>query len=446
MEKKTYDNNNDLSGEVFSGRESGGKKSARRGTTDHESAEEKSTGRVANDHLSSGEEPGTIDKRENRRDGTRVREAPVLFMKGFVMGSADVVPGVSGGTMALILGIYGRLIFAIKSADLSFFRFFFRLQWSEAFDGLHWKFLFSVLAGAAAAILFFTKVVALPVLMHTHPEWVYGLFFGLISGSIVMLLRSVEQLGWREGMTVIIGTLIGFRVVTLVPADTPEHALFVFISGSLAITAMVLPGISGSFILLILRKYDYILGNIALLGTERTLEAVWVLMPFGLGMLAGLALFVRVLSWLLKRYEVVTLCVLIGFMTGSLYVIWPFQERVYMERVRTEVVHVEDPMARLLLGREPDRQRPEYSEAGPVLNPGDPVSEQQVEIRHVRRRLVRTSPFLPDFIHPEEDTRLLQGRSSLYGGLFMLTAGFIAVLLIAVRAGGLHLQKPGDRE
>lgn len=360
-------------------------------------------------------------------DLTRLRELPSLFGKGFVMGSADVVPGVSGGTMALILGIYSRLIFAVRSVDLQVVRRFFTLQWGEVFKRVHWMFLLSVLAGAVTAVLFFTKVVALPVLMHTHPEIIYGLFFGLIAGSIVLLLKSIHDIGWREVLTVLFGLLIGFRIVTLVPADTPETGLFVFLSGSLAVTAMILPGISGSFILLILRKYDYILSHIAYIGTDRTLEAVMVLIPFGLGMIAGLVIFVRLLSWLLKRFHLLTLCLLIGFMAGSLYVIWPFQEREYTEIVQTRVLPVNDPEVQELKGQEPDKSEPEYSELGGIVNKGDPEAEQKVEIRKVRRKLVGSRPFWPNWGDPDQDERLQQGGLSLYGGVATFLAGFLAV-------------------
>lgn len=356
------------------------------------------------------------DNLEN--DLTRHREIPFLFLKGFAMGSADVVPGVSGGTMALITGIYSRLIFAIKSVDIKAMRLVFAFNWRELFGHVHWKFLISVLAGAASAVLFFTKVIKLPVLMHTHPEAVYGLFFGLISGSILLLLRAMGPVGWREALTVTAGVAIGWRIVTLVPADTPETALFVFLSGSLAITAMVLPGISGSFILLILQKYDYILGNIALLGTDRTGDAIMVLLPFGFGLVAGLLLFVRILSWLIRRYKVFTLCLLVGFMAGSLYVIWPYQEREYVEIVDVQVVPWQDI------------QDQEWQDGVRVINPEAPASERLAEVKHVRQKLVSSSPYWPDWPDPESDHRLSNGTVSLYSGMGTMFLGLLLVIYL----------------
>ncbi|WP_246481781.1 DUF368 domain-containing protein [Natronogracilivirga saccharolytica] len=360
-------------------------------------------------------------------DLTQPREMPFLYLKGFAMGSADVVPGVSGGTMSLILGIYTRLIFAIKSVDLKAVGQLFTLQWAELFERVHWKFLISVFLGGVSAVFFFTTIVALPVLMHTRPEVIYGLFFGLISGSILLLLKAIGDVGWKELLIVFAGVGIGFRIVTLVPTDTPETSLFVFLSGSLSITAMVLPGISGSFILLILRKYEYILSHIALLPTDRFLEALSVLFPFGLGMVVGLVLFVRLLSWLLKRFHILTLCLLVGFMAGSLYVIWPFQERDYREIVESRVLPADDPLVQELKEDEPSRRRPEYSELGHVINPDAPDDEQKIEVRNVRRVLVSSSPYWPDWLDPGEDPRLSVGGWSLYGSVGTMLVGFLLV-------------------
>jgi len=251
-------------------------------------------------------------------DQTTFTEIPSLLAKGFLMGSADVVPGVSGGTMALITGIYERLINAIKSADTHVLRAALRLQIGEVFARVHWFFLLVLLSGVFTAILFFTRVIGLPELMFAHPEPVYGLFFGLIAGSVWLIYRDLGSLTVARALWIVLGIAIGLRIVTLVPTDTPENAAFVFMSGALAITAMILPGISGSFILLILRKYDFILLQFGKLGGPETMEALMVLVPFGLGMVTGIMLFSRLLSWLLQRYYVVTICVLIGFMIGSL--------------------------------------------------------------------------------------------------------------------------------
>lgn len=331
--------------------------------------------------------------RSTEQDTTTWKESPYLFIKGFLMGSADIVPGVSGGTMALIVGIYERLIYAIKSVDLQVFRNVVSFKLREAIAGIHWRFLIILLAGIFAAIIFFSRVVPLQIYMFTHPELIYGLFFGLIVGSIYILYKAMPSVGWMEGFFVMAGTLIGFWVVTLVPADTPESLWFIFLSGSIAICAMILPGISGSYILLILRKYDYILAQVAAVGDTETLRALIVLGVFLMGAVIGIALFSRFLSWLLNRYYAPTLAILIGFLIGSLYIIWPYQERTYEEHLtKTEVVSSDDPRVTELREDPPSRNRPTYERIGESVQAD---GENKVEIETVSRKLIKSDPFVP---------------------------------------------------
>jgi putative membrane protein len=364
------------------------------------------------------------------RDQTTLKEAPLIYMKGFCMGSADVVPGVSGGTMALILGIYHRLIFAIKSADLQALKSLFRLDLKQVFREIHWFFMLVLLAGVMSAVLFFTKIIPLQILMYSHPELIYGLFFGLIVGSVFLLLLSYRGFNIRYLLLLICGTIIGYLVVTMVPTDTPENPVFVFISGAIAITAMILPGISGSFILLILRKYDYILGSFGKLGTSDTLEALGVLIPFGFGMITGIVLFSRILSWLLKWSYWGTLSVLIGFMAGSLYVIWPYQVRDYTESVRTEEVAVTSPEVQELRERPMAATPPGYDRLGEIVNPDAPPGQQRIEVERVSFKLVSSTPFIPDYHNLNSDHRLSDGKTAFYEGLVMIFSGMFLVAFI----------------
>ncbi len=244
-----------------------------------------------------------------------------LIAKGFCMGAADVVPGVSGGTMAVILGIYQRLVEAIRAFDLTFLTLLTGGQVRSASRHVDLGFLLPLGVGIASALLFFTRVVPLPSIIRTHPVPVYSLFFGLIVASIIVLLMSFKNFRGSDGLALAFGCIIGFGVVNLVPTATPETTWFVFLSGALAICAMILPGISGSFILLILQKYAYIFDAVGRLDFA-------ILLPFGLGAATGLLLFSRVLTWLLRSYYRVTLHTIVGLLIGSLWVIWPFQERV----------------------------------------------------------------------------------------------------------------------
>lgn len=368
-------------------------------------------------------------KKENEasdfKDVTTTKEIPSLFVKGFMMGSADVVPGVSGGTMALILGIYQRLIDAIKSVDINTLKSLLSLKISDVFKQIHWFFLVVLLSGILSSIMFVTRVIKLPELMFTNPEPVYGLFFGLIVGSVWYVLKGLGKLTVGNVLWIIVGTAIGFRVVTLVPTDTPEAMWFVFLSGSLAITAMILPGISGSFILLILRKYDYILMQFSKLGGPETMDALWVLVPFGLGLVIGIMMFSRVLSWLLHHYYAITLCVLVGFMIGSLYVIWPFQDREYSESVRSEQVEFNDPIILELQAYPESTRKPEYKKLGPTSN-----SSETVEILTVKQKLIHSEPFIPFWSKADSDERLNDGRNSIIYSVVMMLVGIGVIIMI----------------
>ena len=238
------------------------------------------------------------------------------------MGSADIVPGVSGGTMALILGIYERLLTAIRSFDKNWLWNMLRFRFKEAFAANDLLFLIPLGTGILLALIFFTRVVPLPTLIITHPELVYGLFFGLILASIVVLIGEVDKYGPKEIFITGAGVVLGFVIVNLVPVETPTAAWFIFLCGFIAISAMLLPGISGSFILLILGKYAYIIKAIGDLNLV-------VILTFAAGAVAGLVVFSRTIVWLLKRFHQETLLVIKGILIGSLWMIWPFQERIY---------------------------------------------------------------------------------------------------------------------
>jgi putative membrane protein len=369
------------------------------------------------------------------QDQTSWKETPLLALKGFLMGSADIVPGVSGGTMALIVGIYNRLIHAISSLDLQFIKRFITFRWGKAFANVQWKFLGILLTGIFCAALFFTKIVPLQVYMFTHPELVFGIFFGLIVGSIYILVKAIDDFSWTHGLYILAGIAIGLWVVTRVPAETPESSLFIFFSGSIAICAMVLPGISGSYILLILRKYDFILTQLGKIGTVDTVSALWVLAPFVLGAVVGLMLFTRLLSWLLDHYYGPTLAVLIGFLIGSLYVIWPYQNRSYEQHVRsTEVVEYTNERAQALRSRNTQPIRPEYERLGDVINPDATFDGlKQVEIEEVSQKLVKSDPYVPYFT--KDDMNTADFRNGIWGMLI----GLVLVL-------GLDLLRRKDEQ
>ncbi|MGM0507155.1 MAG: DUF368 domain-containing protein [Bacteroidota bacterium] len=354
------------------------------------------------------------------RDTTRWSETPWLALKGFLMGAADIVPGVSGGTMALITGIYDRLIHAVRSVDLPLLRSLIKLDLAGFLDRFHWRFLLILLSGIGCAVLFFTRVVPLQVYMHTRPELIFGLFFGLILGSALFLLREIdEQKTFRSVWGPLLGgTVIGFLIVSLVPATTPETPLFLLLTGMIAFCAMILPGISGSYFLVLLGKYDYILGLVGSLGTDTLITTGLALLPFILGGALGLGLFSRLLSWLLKHYHTATLAVLIGFLFGTLIQIWPWQERQYETNITESTwLHKEDPRVQELLADDPNSTLPEY------LRLVEPRKQQgdSLQVETVKQTLVQSDPYLPGQGRPVSDSRPLQGVGGVLAGLLMVS-------------------------
>lgn len=335
------------------------------------------------------------------------------------MGAADIIPGVSGGTMALITGIYDRLILAVRSVDLKAITLLLQLRPGAAFQRLHWKFLAILLSGIVLAVIFFTRVVPLQRYMHTDPELVYGLFFGLILGSALVLLKEIreEKRSFPILFSLIIGTLIGYQVVTLVPAATPDNPLFLFFSGLIAFCAMILPGISGSYLLVILGKYDYVLSQLGSIGSDQTISAIFTLLPLGVGGALGLALFSRLISWLLQRYHSRTIAVLIGFLLGSLILIWPYQHREYEEVItRVETVSPDDPKIREL--RDPSEQNDPLHYQRIVPGSSD---NEQLQIEYIERTLTSATPYLPGKNeNGDGDDPLIPGIAGLLFGLVLV--------------------------
>lgn len=243
----------------------------------------------------------------------------VLAVKGFCMGASDVIPGVSGGTMAFILDIYEELIHAIRSFDATSVRLLARFQWGRMLDHVAWKFLLAVGLGIFAAILSLARV--LEWLLLNQPVLIWSFFLGLILASVVTVSRRVDH--WTLGTWVALcgGTIGTYFLVGVVPLSTTNAPWFLFLSGAIAICAMILPGISGSFILVLLGKYQYILQAV----NQRD---ILVLSLVAAGACVGIIAFSRILGWLLGRYHDLMVAVLTGLMVGSLRKVWPWKESV----------------------------------------------------------------------------------------------------------------------
>jgi len=266
----------------------------------------------------------TAPSRKNRPQVTKGRfDAPkaslALFAKGFCMGAADVVPGVSGGTMALILGIYEELIRAIKAFDAAFLRLLLQGRFLRALKSVPYAFLLPLGLGILTAI--FTLARLLGALLEHHPVAVWSFFFGLVLASAFVVGCRIKAWSITTTAGLVLTTAGAFVLVGLVPVHTPETLPFIFLCGAIAICAMILPGISGSFILVLLGKYHYILDAVGRMD--------WlVLAVFTTGTATGILLFVRLLNWLLNRYHEITMAALTGLMIGSLRKIWPWKSLV----------------------------------------------------------------------------------------------------------------------
>lgn len=245
------------------------------------------------------------------------RNYPMLVLKGIGMGAADVIPGVSGGTIAFITGIYEELLRSIRSFDLAAVRKLLRLDLKGFWKHINGGFLFSVLAGIGISIFSLAKV--MKYLLETHPIFVWSFFFGLIIASSWLVAREVKKWGAGTVIALITGAAAAYMITVLSPASTPDAWWFIILSGAVAICAMILPGISGAFILLLMGKYAYIIGAVSTFNLP-------VLLLFAVGAVAGIISFSHLLSWLLAKYHGATVALLTGFMVGSLNKIWPWKE------------------------------------------------------------------------------------------------------------------------
>ena len=262
-----------------------------------------------------------------------LREVVILFIKGVFMGIANIIPGVSGGTMALITGIYQDVMQAIRSADLNTLRFLVRLEIKQAMATIHLRFLIILFSGAVVAIFALAHFVNF--ILNNYPTYTYSLFFGLILASIlVMALKTSKWLG-PGGISFLLGTAGSYLFVGLIPVSTPETWWFILLTGAVIICTMILPGLSGAFLLLIIGKYEFIT---AALKNPFDLQNFIVLSLFLLGCIVGIISFSRVLTVLFSKYENTTMAALTGIMCGSLRKIWPWKEVLETKIIGSKVL------------------------------------------------------------------------------------------------------------
>ena len=231
------------------------------------------------------------------------------------MGIAEIIPGVSGGTIAFITGIYEELINSIKSVNSASIKLLINFKLTSFWKHINGTFLLTLLLGMLTSILALSRVIVF--LLNDHPFKIWGFFFGLIIASAIVIFGKVEKMSINVFIASIIGLIISSYIALEAPSATPNTDLFIFLSGAIAISAMILPGISGSFILVFLSKYEFILNSLNNFD-------IAVISIFIAGCVVGLVTFSRVFSYLFKKYNDIVVSVLVGFLLGSLFKVWPF--------------------------------------------------------------------------------------------------------------------------
>src|SRR5690554_1436992 len=246
----------------------------------------------------------------------KFRNNLLVYLKGMAMGAADVVPGVSGGSIALITGIYEKLLESINAIDIDAFHLLRKGEFKSLYAKVNGTFLICLVLGIFTSILTLANLIT--YLLKTFPIPVWSFFCGLIIISALLILRDIKRWNILALLALPVGIVSAYLITGMTPVSSDNNLLIIFGSGMIAICAMILPGISGSFLLLVMGKYEYILNALV----ERN---VLVLGVFALGCIVGILASSRVISWLLKHYHAITISLLSGFMLGSINKLWPWK-------------------------------------------------------------------------------------------------------------------------
>lgn len=258
----------------------------------------------------------------------------LLYLKGIAMGTADVIPGVSGGTVAFISGIYDELLHSIKAIDGEAFRLLFKLKLKDFWVKINGNFLATLFAGIVTSLLSLAKLMT--YLLTHHPILIWSFFFGLILVAAPLVLREIKRWSVNAIISFVVGIVTAYYITVVTPTESPNNLPFIFFSGALAICAMILPGISGAFILLLIGKYQYMI-------TALIEFNIPIVLVFVAGCAVGILSFSRLLSWVLDHYHSVAVALLAGFMLGSLNKVWPWREvKEYATNSKGEQISVFD--------------------------------------------------------------------------------------------------------
>jgi putative membrane protein len=259
-----------------------------------------------------------------------MKEYLSYFLKGMAVGIANIIPGVSGGTIALITGIFERLIDAIKSFDITAFRLLLSGRWKLFVERTDFYFLVTLFAGVAVAIITLARL--FDFLFHHYPVYIWAFFFGLVLASVYYVGKTVEKWKMSVVLSFLVGTAVAVAVSVINPAKENDSFLYLLLCGVVAVCSMILPGLSGSFVLILMGNYQLVaiqaINNMDLS----------VIIPVGIGAVVGLVAFSHVLSWVFKRYKDQTIAMLTGFILGSLSILWPWKEAVYLKNAAGDFV------------------------------------------------------------------------------------------------------------
>jgi len=249
-----------------------------------------------------------------------MKEYLIYFIKGVAVGVANIIPGVSGGTIALITGIFERLINAIKSFDLKAARLLFKGDWKSFATQTDLYFLIALFTGVVVAIVSLARI--FDFLFHSYPVFIWAFFFGLILASVYFVGKTVER--WRVSVYIAfaVGTVIALMFTFMTPATENSNFLYLVLCGVVAVCSMILPGLSGSFVLILMGNYQLV----AIQAINN--RDIGILLPVLIGAVGGLIAFSHLLSWVFKRYKDQTIALLTGFILGSLGVIWPWKTAI----------------------------------------------------------------------------------------------------------------------
>ena len=252
------------------------------------------------------------------------------FFKGIAVGVANIIPGVSGGTIALITGIFERLINAIKAFDITAARLLFTGKWKAFARKTDFYFLLTLFVGIALAIITLARV--FDYLFRDYPIYIWSYFFGLVLASIYFVAKTIERWNFVVILVFVLGTAFAIFVSLINPAAENSNFWYLFLCGIVAICSMILPGLSGSFVLILMGNYELVAIQAI---NQREFS---ILLPVALGAIIGLIAFSHLLSWVFKNYKNQTIAVLSGFILGSLNVLWPWKTAEYLKNSAGELV------------------------------------------------------------------------------------------------------------